>query len=321
MATTKAFVMQPIAKAWFCQIELTNICTKACVYCTRYVHHVRKDQQFYMTIPVLEKALESLEGWPNRIGIIGGEPTLHPQFEEVCRTLQQHYPPEKLGLWTSGGKRFDQYRQIIADTFGFISYNEHNQHQQDICKHQPLTVALGDVIADPALRRSLIDQCWVQEKWCPSISPKGTFFCEVACSLDMVLDGPGGWPVEKGWWKRTPEAFEDQIERYCNRCGMCVPLEREAAVDLHSPSHRHGTEKISPGLLAEFRRLELRNVSDRNVEVFGRNLSLAEMEQIQPGWTPYNYREDIAPDQVEEDSDGCWLMTTSEFFSQYKVEA
>jgi len=313
--------MQPIAGAWFCQIELTNACTKACVYCTRYVQHVRRDQQFYMDLLTLRKALESLEDWPNRIGIIGGEPTLHPQFEEVCQVLREYYPPEKFGLWSSGGRRFDRFRQVISDTFGFISYNEHNQHQQDVCKHQPLTVAISDVIDDPVLRRSLINDCWVQKKWCPSISPKGTFFCEIGCSLDVVLDGPGGWPIEKGWWKRTPEDFEDQIERYCQQCGMCVPLERELAVDrLHSTTGKDTKEKVSPGLLELFREHQLRNISERDVEVFGRNLSMREMDQIRPGWSPENYRGDIRnEDTADESEDGSWLMTTESFFSQYKA--
>ena len=26
-------------------------------------------------------------------------------------------------------------------------------------------------------------------------------FCEVAASLDYLFDGPGGYSLEKGWWK------------------------------------------------------------------------------------------------------------------------
>jgi hypothetical protein len=120
----------------------------------------------------------------------------------------------------------------------------------------------------------------------------------------MVLDGPGGWPTEKGWWKKVPGEFEDQIERYCESCGMCVPLEREAAVDLHASSRKYVREKISASLFEEFRKLNLRNVSDRSVEVFGRNVTAAEMEQIQPGWLPYNYREDIEVGELDESADG-----------------
>ena len=36
------------------------------------------------------------------------------------------------------------------------------------------------------------------EQWSASITPKGAFR-EVAASLDYLLDGPGGYPIEKGW--------------------------------------------------------------------------------------------------------------------------
>ena len=37
--------------------------------------------------------------------------------------------------------------------------------------------------------------------------------------LDMLLDGPGGWPIEPGWWKRTPDEFGDQT-KWCELCGI-----------------------------------------------------------------------------------------------------
>ena len=50
----------------------------------------------------------------------------------------------------------------------------------------------------------LRDKCWIQNLWSASITPKGAFFCEVAAAMDMTLNGPGGWPIEPGWWKRKP---------------------------------------------------------------------------------------------------------------------
>ena len=55
----------------------------------------------------------------------------------------------------------------------------------------------------------LRDKCWVQNEWSASITPKGAFFCEIAAALDMLFDGPGGWKIEPGWWRRTPEEFGD----------------------------------------------------------------------------------------------------------------
>ncbi|MBR3458419.1 MAG: hypothetical protein IKH16_09765, partial [Selenomonadaceae bacterium] len=67
----------------------------------------------------------------------------------------------------------------------------------------------------------LRDKCWVQNEWSASITPKGAFFCEIAAALDMLFDGPGGWKVEPGWWKRTPEEFGDQLH-WCEMCGFAL---------------------------------------------------------------------------------------------------
>ena len=70
------------------------------------------------------------------------------------------------------------------------------------------------------------DHCWVQESWSSSINPKGAFFCEVAAALSEMFDGPEGWPVEEGWWKRTPMDFKEQREWACTKCGAAMPISR-----------------------------------------------------------------------------------------------
>ena len=49
----------------------------------------------------------------------------------------------------------------------------------------------------------LISNCWVQEQWSASITPKGGFFCEVAGSLDHLMNGPGGVKIEKVGGRRV----------------------------------------------------------------------------------------------------------------------
>jgi len=119
-------------------------------------------------------------------------------------------------------------------------------------------------------------------------NPKGAFFCEVAAALDVVLDGPGGYPLEPDWWQREPEDFRDQVERYCRHCGMAVPIEREPITTEH--------EKISVSNMFLFQSHNLRGVED--MEVFYDTLTIEEMEAIRPTWDPGNYRGDIRKDRA-----------------------
>jgi hypothetical protein len=242
-----------------------------------------------MTLDEIEQALKSLKGWPNRIGIIGGEPTLHPQFNKVCDLLMDYNPPGKYGLWTTGGPAYEKHDTVIRNTFGFLAHNEHTAFQKSVCKHQPITIASGDVVEDKKYLKYLIDTCWVQLNWCPSIGPKGAFFCEVAYALDTLLDGPGGYPVEPGWWMKEPLNFQDQVERYCHLCGMPVPLRRQVL--------ENRTELITPAHLKRFKKHNLKRIeTDKDFKLFNDKLSAGTMEETRMTWDPRNYRGDLYPD-------------------------
>ena len=126
----------------------------------------------------------------------------------------------------------------------------------------------------------------MQKVWCPTIGPKGGFFCEVAYALDSILDGPGGYPIEPGWWKKTPAEFKDQVDRYCLHCGMAVPLKRERL--------NVSRETFSPGNLELFKKHNLPGILD--VEIFDKILTVEEIEENRRGWDPGNYRGDIKED-------------------------
>jgi len=281
--------MQPIRNAWCANIDITNHCFLSCLYCSRYNRHLRPDQRKHMSLEQFETALASLENWPNKIGIIGGEPLLHPDFPQITKMIRQKIPAERIGIFTSGGKYYKEYLPYIKRTFGFCAYNEHNQEQLKMCKHQPLTIAIKEAVPDAHLRKLLIDDCWVQRKWCPTINHFGAYFCEVAAAQDALLnEGRNAWPVVPGWWDKGPDEFSDQVAIFCDNCGMAIPMERELILNK--------TEKFSPGLLQLFRDKELMHVTDSDVELFKHSFSLDEIQNNIPTWTPGNYRGDLVDD-------------------------
>ena len=276
---------------------VTNYCEKTCVYCSRYRRHLRKDQFFYMDLDQIEAGLATLlpnrksaRPWPNRIGIIGGEPTIHPQFKQICQLLQRYGPREKFGLWTYGGKAFEECRSLIDQTFDFLAYNPHTEEQMKVCQHQPLTVASGEAVPDQNLRSTLIDRCWVQLTWCPSIAKDKAYFCEVGYALDNLLGLDAGWKLSPEWFMKEPKRFADQIAAYCQLCGMAVPMERAYMVQRK--------ELVTPKLLKRMRDLGLARTSSKWVQVFKQKLDRKKVkENLAAGWDPGNYRGDLRGDR------------------------
>lgn len=223
------------------QIEITNACQKTCSNCTRFCGHW---VPYYMSFDQFKEAVNSMVGYPKMVGIMGGDPLLHPEFEKFCDYLRSKIDPKQIGLWTGFPKGYEHYREVICKTFYNIFLNDHSR--SDIYHHPPL-VAVEEVIPDKNLMWQAIDHCWAQECWSASINPKGAFFCEIAASMSLLFGGNyddwtnGAWKVEPGWWYRIPKDFKEQMEAYCPSCGFPVPLKRRGS--------KETVDDISPGNL------------------------------------------------------------------------
>ncbi len=231
-------------------IDITNRCFLSCSNCTRAIAHQTTRRE--LSPDQLRSALRSLKGWwqPGRVvGLIGGEPTLHSQFSEMCKVFREEWNPgadpvhgrepiadfnqfaeQRLwdrsngrGLWTSFGPRFIDHYETVMDTFSHWNPNDHSAggvHQTGLVDAKEMCEALGIPWEDfPKYR----DACWVQNTWSGSITPKGNYFCEHAGTLDLLYnDGKHAWKDEPGWWRRTPDQFGDQIH-LCEMCSLCLP--------------------------------------------------------------------------------------------------
>lgn len=273
--------MIPIYRMKVIQIEVTYTCNLRCSNCTRFVGHHNKP--FIMDMETIERAIDSLEEFPGQIGIMGGEPTLHPEFPEICRLMQKKVKDRrKRELWTNGYK-WKEYESLISETFDrdLIAYNDHKD--KEVGAHQPLLMAAEDILDNKELMWLLIGNCWVQWRWAASITPKGGFFCEVAAAHDMLFNGPGGYPIERNWWKKNPNEFIDQVKRYCPKCSAAIPMPGVSShvdYDVISKSNAKRLEELgSPKYNAG--KFQVREVK----------YSEAEIERfIKEGWTPWSHR-------------------------------
>jgi hypothetical protein len=234
-----------------------------------------------MDFVTFKRAVDSLADHDGTIGIMGGEPTLHPEFERFMLYLQEklgthpgrsrmlrpikNFVKEQLRrdwecsrvvdengntvykeygarLFSNMGRTYSKYYEIIADTCNKQVLDDHINPVY----HQPGLVARRDLgIPDDAWIK-LRDACWVQDEWCASITPKGAFFCEIAAGLDMLFGGPGGWEIKPGWWTREPGDFGRQLE-LCELCGFALKtFSRDSSEDI---------DDVSPTLYAMLQKI------------------------------------------------------------------
>jgi Radical SAM superfamily/4Fe-4S single cluster domain len=257
------------------QIEVTNACKHECTNCSRFVGHYRSI--YFMKLEQVEKAIDSLLDFPGGIGIMGGEPLMHPDFLEICRLMRQKVSPDRRRLWTSG-YNWNMYRDVVRKTFGGkVRFNKHNDTTQ---KHHSMLLSISDIIHDQELIRHLLDDCWVNRRWSASINPKGAFFCEIAAAMDMLFEGNGGHPVERGWWDKNPEVFQDQMELYCYRCGACVPF---------FPITLEEKDVASTSNYQRLQQLESPKLLKKGIELFEEELSQQQLEEFARQWQPWNH--------------------------------
>ena len=80
------------------------------------------------------------EVFNGNIGMLGGDPTLHPKFPEICKIYQKKIPNRrKREFWTSGFK-WREYQDVILETFHItvpqiISHSLFNRVQKKIEKN------------------------------------------------------------------------------------------------------------------------------------------------------------------------------------------
>jgi len=205
------------------QIEITNACINSCSNCTRFCGHTKP---YFASIDFVENCLKSMKNYPKMIGIMGGEPLLHPKFEEICNMAHKHFEPRQLGLWTCLPEGKEKYREVICETFGHIFINDHSR---DDIYHAPILIASEDIVKDHRDLMFIADRCWLQNNWSACMNLKGAWFCEIAGALSLLMNGPNGWKIEEKWWMRTPMDFKEQAEWACPKCGVCLPLKRRVS--------------------------------------------------------------------------------------------
>jgi len=222
------------------QLAITSHCDGGrCSNCTQLLAY---RQPRHMRLENALAAIDSVADYPGVIGIFGGNPCLHPDFEKISRHLAEVIPDRRRrGLWTNN---MNGHGDLIGEVYGYYNINVHGNVgaaaavRRDLpgvtvwgerageSVHGAVLPDLAAVLPSEADRWALIAECDVNQRWSPAIVELGGrakgFFCEVAAAWADVCGHRSGVKIAPGWWRRPMADFAAQVDRYCHGCG--VPL-------------------------------------------------------------------------------------------------
>src|SRR4051794_34523295 len=94
------------------QVMVGRACTESCVACTQGSSLAGRVP--FMPVDAFETAIKCLIGFPGTVGLFGGQPTLHPNFTDLCEIMRRHLPYESRGIWTNA---LNGHGEVCRKTF------------------------------------------------------------------------------------------------------------------------------------------------------------------------------------------------------------
>lgn len=197
------------------EIDITYACNLHCYNCNRSVRQAPEA----MHMPV-----EKLRGWIDewmahgkrwrRIRVLGGEPTVHPQFHEIITELLRYraWSPETLiEVVTNGHGAEVEARLKELPPAVWVE----NSRKQSVVQSAfgPFNLAPAD---DPTYRHAdFTNGCAIVRDCGVGLTPMGYYPCALAGGIDRITGDGLGRP-------RLPDDTDDMLpaaEKFCRLCG------------------------------------------------------------------------------------------------------
>lgn len=197
------------------EIDLTYLCNLRCNNCNRSsaqapapVHLSLNDIRRFV-----DESLAARRDWA-RIRLLGGEPTLHPDFAHVIaelRRYKEHFPATRIQLVTNGfGQRVQSVLERIPD---FIEIENSSKIGTVQPEFGPFNLAPQDSQAyrfvDYRNGCSIMKACGV------GLTPQGYYPCAVAGGIDRVRGMQRGRSALPG----PEDQMRDLLADACALCG------------------------------------------------------------------------------------------------------
>ncbi len=197
------------------EIDITYACNLRCTNCNRSVTQAPEKAQLDVQHirQFVDESIAAGKRW-RRIRILGGEPTLHPQFADIIGVLLDYkarVPGCRIQVVSNGhGTRV---RERLACLPAAIDVENSAKHGNVQPSFGAFNLAPAD---DPAFHGAdYVNGCSVMEDCGMGLGIGGYYPCAVAAGIDRVLGQSGGRPSLPS----EADDMADIAQRLCRLCG------------------------------------------------------------------------------------------------------
>jgi hypothetical protein len=220
------------------QIWTTRACDKSCFGCTQGSNLAGKPG--LISVEQFRQACKSLKGYFGVVGMFGGNPATHPQFEDLCAVMREEVPFGQRGLWSNNPMSF-RNAVIMRNTFNPRVSNL-NVHLDEVAyslfkegwpesivvglhedsRHSPPYVAMKDVLKKPC------PNCDGTGK--VDYGEEGSFPCATCNSTGQIYDEEKAWELISGCdinkhWSAMIGVFRGELQAwFCEIAGAQAML-------------------------------------------------------------------------------------------------
>jgi len=234
---TKLFGPQYRRSRKFIEIDITYRCNLRCNNCDRSCRQAPTNEQ--MSVEQIQKFIkESVDNnvkW-ERIRVMGGEPTLHPDIFEILNLLleykRNYSPGTRIELCTNGfGKFVNDVLSKVPKEIEVVNTSKESEVQP---------FYLFNLAPKDSLRYRYADYtngCQVISVDGMGLTPYGYYPCAVAGGIDRIF----GFDIGRKKLPSDDDEMRDQLEVFCKLCGHFRAAKRTNS-ELMSPTWKKAYE-------------------------------------------------------------------------------
>lgn len=218
------------------EIDLNYTCTLKCAGCNRSIDKAPSDERISLEQiqQLINESVRSNYRWSG-IRILGGEPTLHPQFREIIDMLREY---KKTHL---------PYMRITVISNGYT------EHTREMLKNLPHTVLVENTAKTSNADRDFdvfsvapVDEpdhknsdfrngCWIMQGLGMGLTPRGYYYCVIAGNVDRIFN----FGLARDTIPGKDDPMHDEMQKLCALCGhFCVAVNKGHEREMLSPSWR-----------------------------------------------------------------------------------